>query len=341
MQISKILSCRSFQDWPSYDLVFEWEDDLANELSVPIENINSVVKVLWYRRVLYNRYSRKLFGLFSSNSFDDFCAKIFPQNDFNLCFELSASSGPSVSTSRTSIPVIIDFWKHTDLNNFYEVYKNCKLVLVSSLEVVNFLKIKGCPLPLLHFPLSISDRYKLDPALLHAKQYDILLAGRTNEVLLTYLQEYSVKYPEIEFLRQENIDGELHYVSNKKGVIGKFHTRKEYMDLLRASRIGFYSTPGIDGGEERTGGFNPVTPRFLELLSAQCLVLGRYPDNEETAFYELDKVCPNITTYADFECVINDYLNHAVVPIDEYQNILQKHYTSCRAKQLIEIIKQQ
>ncbi len=48
-----------------------------------------------------------------------------------------------------------------------------------------------------------------------------------------------------------------------------------YINLLRASKISFYSTPGIDGGEKRTGGFNPVTPRYLELLSAQCQLLGK------------------------------------------------------------------
>ncbi|OON67485.1 hypothetical protein B0919_17790 [Hymenobacter sp. CRA2] len=134
------------------------------------------------------------------------------------------------------------------------------------------------------------------------------------------------------------MNGEFYYESNKNGIIGKFQSREKYLELLRASRISFYSTPGIDGGEVRTGGFNPVTPRYLELLSAQCRLIGKYPDNEETEFYELKKVCPSVGSYEEFEQVMLRYLNDDKPSFDTHRAILDKHYTSCRATLLKEIL---
>lgn len=210
-------------------------------------------------------------------------------------------------------------------------------MFVSSLEVLHFLQQQQCPLPLAHLPLSLPSRYKL-PVTPYPKQYDILLAGRGNPFLLSYLTEYCAKFPEVEFLQQTMVNDELHYVSNKRGLIGKFHSREEYMNLLRASKVSFYTTPGVDGGEVRTGGFNPVTPRFLELLSAQCLLLGRYPDNEETRFFEVSSVCPHVDSYAAFEETLTSYLQHPVVPLNKYEQLLQKHYTSRRVEQLQEVV---
>lgn len=342
MKISKILSCRSFETWVSYDLVFEWEDDFSRELQVPVVNIPLIVvesrAQYWYRRIFHNRYSHKLTDKMLSYSLHK---NLFPPKKYNLVFELGVNTDSSSAISQESVPIIIDFWKHNNLDSFYNIYKNCKLVLVSSLEVMNYLKRNKCPLNIQHLPLSLPDRYEINASIIYEKKYDILFAGRPNAVLLSYMHEFAEKHPEIEYLRPENIDNELYYVSNKRGIIGKFHNRKEYIGLLRASKISFYSTPGIDGGEKRTGGFNPVTPRFLELLSAQCLLLGRYPQNEETAFYELDKVCPHIETYAQFENALQAHLARPSVPLSKYISILKKHYTSCRTKQLSVILKQE
>ena len=237
---------------------------------------------------------------------------------------------------------MVDFWKHTDLDTFYALYRNCKLVLISSLEAFNFLKAKNCPITIAHLGLSLSDRYQLEQKTTYEKKYDILLAGRlnirTNQVLRDYLETFVKKFPGIEYLYQEEIKGEYYYVSTKRGMIGKFQTREEYMSLLRASKVSFYSTPGLDGGEKRTGGFNPVTPRYLELLSAQCLLVGRYPDNAETQYYELPRVCPNVESYEHFETVLRGYLADATPNFDNHRAILDKHYTSVRAWELRQIM---
>ena len=258
-------------------------------------------------------------------------------------YELYVGTEPDFATTANAVPHMIDFWKTTDLPQFYQLYKNCKLVLISSLEAFKYLQNNNCPLSIEHLGLSLSDRYKLDEHTRYVKKYDILLAGRlnirTNQVLRNYLEEFIVKFPDTEYLYQQEIEGEYHYVSNKRGTIGKFHTRQEYIELLRASKISFYSTPGIDGGEKRTGGFNPVTPRYLELLSAQCLLLGKYPDNEETDYYELKRACPNVNSYEEFERILLGYLTQQQPSFELHREILDKHYTSCRAQQLAEYLK--
>lgn len=343
MNISAVLTSRTFEHNPSYQLIFEWEEDLGRYLGVPVVTAKPLC-----RKVLINRFTKSLVArlgeasLARLNNMIEQVAAGQRAPGYNLVFELYVATEPNFTTSAHAIPILVDFWKHTDLAKFYYTYQHCNLVLVSSLEALNFLKASNCPLPIEHLGLSLSDRYRLEPEVTYHKEYDILLAGRlnirTNQHLRNYLETYVQKFPNTEYLYQQEIDGELYYVSNKRGIIGKFQTREDYMRLLRASKVSFYSTPGLDGGEKRTGGFNPVTPRYLELLSAQCLLLGRYPQNEETDFYELAKVCPNIESYDEFEITLLGYLNQKQPSFDAYRAILEKHYTSRRAQQLIRLL---
>lgn len=342
MRIAAILSSRAFEHNPNYQIIFEWEDDLGRDLVAPVLDAKPL-----YRKALINRATKQVINKLGANALaglnntvEQFGARRRP--GLNLVFELYVATEPNFTTSAHAIPLLVDFWKHTDLAGFYHTYRDCKLVLVSSLEALNFLKENGCPLPIEHLALSLSDRYQLKPDVTYTKEYDVLLAGRlnirTNQTLRDYLERFVQKYPATEYLYQQEIDGEYYYVSNQRGTIGKFQTREDYMKLLRASKISFYSTPGLDGGEVRTGGFNPVTPRYLELLSAQCLLLGRYPDNEETNYYELKRVCPNIENYETFEKTMLGYLQNEAPDFTVHREILDKHYTSCRAEQLIHLL---
>jgi hypothetical protein len=327
MRIANILSKRLVEKHPSYHIIYEWEDELAACLKVPVINATPLL-----RKLVINRYSKKIAGFFSDNAFNWLNNKVenfsaASKAAKSLVFELYVSTEPSFTTSPKAV-----------LAAFYRTYADCEQVLVSSLEALRYLQTQNCPLNLAHFPLSLSDIYKLKAETKYVKEYDILFAGRANVVLMDFMQQFVVKYPETEFLQQQEIGGELHYVSNKRGVIGKFHSRADYMNLLRASKISFYSTPGIDGGEKRTGGFNPVTPRYLELLSAQCLLLGKYPTNEETTFYELDKVCPNVDSFESFERLMLGYLHETNASFDQHRAVLDKHYTSLRAQELTSLL---
>jgi hypothetical protein len=338
MKVASILSERFHQNWPSWHVVYEWEDDFASALNVPILSSNYTKNI--YEVIINNKITNKFIGT-------EPIERHLQHNDLKrksiskyIVFEMSPRKHftNTYSTNVNAIPIIIDYWKHNDVDAFCSTYKNCELVLISSLEVYNWLKENGCDLQIHHFPLSISDRYRLTETIYFDKEYDVIFAGRMNNVMLEYMMELSTKYSDVEYVYQENVNDILYYKSNKRGIIGSFHTRKEYVDLLRKSRVGIYTTPGIDGGENRTGGFNPVTPRFLELLSSKCLMLGRYPENEEINFFEVNKVCPNIHSYSEFERYIMHYLNQTTIPTEAYIGILSKHYTTNRVIQLNEII---
>jgi hypothetical protein len=109
------------------------------------------------------------------------------------------------------------------------------------------------------------------------------------------------------------------------------------MDLMRQARAAFYTTPGIDGQEKRTQGFNQVTPRFLEMLACGCHVLTRYASNPDTLFFELERISESIDSYEVFEHQLN-LARRESIDADMYQQILSKHWTSERAKLLQTIL---
>lgn len=331
MEIKQIYSNRNYVQWPSAHLVHEWEEDFSKVLNVPIVSSRS------REIILDNWISRKVF---SKNSILNILKKLddlFSSEKKALLFEMLPKSHFSYSTGTNIVPIIIDFWNRQDPESFYRIYENCKLVGISSREVYSFLKKNNCPLEIIHLPLSLPDRYRLNGTESFIKKYDIILAGRRNEILWEYLHVFSEKYSETEFLYQENIKGRLFYVSNKNGIIGEFQQRAEYINLLKACKVGFYATPGMDGAKE-TGGFNPVTPRFLELVAAGCHIIGRYPDNEDTKFYNMECICPSITNYDQFEALLLQYLKGARPCLNFYSGFLEPHYTSKRACLLKDIL---
>lgn len=328
--LAGILSTRQYLKDTFYQVIYEWEDDLARQLAVPLKS--ALPK---WRKTFLNNLTRpvlaRLGALDQVNNWVEAWHPTRPRRGTYLVFELGANTTANFSTSAYAIPAFIDLWQNTDWQALARQYRYCPLVLVSSLETVQYMQVLGSPLPVAHFPLSLSDRYRTTPDQVFAKQYDLVLAGRTNPVLASFVRTFSERNPTVEVVSQQEVDGQFQYVSNHRGALGPLADRSEYLDLLRKARISVYSTPGIDGGEARTGGFNPVTPRYLELLHARCRLIGRYPDNAETRFYELAQVCPHVDTYAEFEALMHQYLAQESGPLPAYEAILSKHYTSCRA----------
>ena len=247
---------------------------------------------------------------------------------------MTASNPYMLSHNNNVIPIIIDFFlKKDDLSLFYDRFKYCKCLLISSLEVYDFLTQNQCPIPYFHFPLSLPDQYNLDRC---EKKHQILLAGRQNRLLKEYLIKYIVEFPKTEFVYESEKEKFL-YLSNKSGEIGNFSGRADFIGLLKMSKIFFYTTPGIDDEENRTNGFNQVTPKYLELLAADVKIIARYPKNRETDYYELNKVCPNIDSYEQFRKVLSEYLKDSL-PNGMGKFILEKHLTSKRIDLLNKIL---
>jgi hypothetical protein len=332
MELNGIFTDRHYQNWPSWHIVYEWEDELSHALHLPMKNSPEGSKYTLCRA--FKRVDHKIFNGRIGCMITDLVHK---DKDCYLYFEMCAKQYKSFSNSRRTIPVIIDFWDKEGVEHFKKLYADCPYILVTSLEVFDFLKANQIKNNLVHFPMTLPSMYRLSPNQSLDKKVDIILAGRKNPVLWDFLKQFEITHPEVEYLHQIQKNGELYYESNKRGIVGKFHTRSEYMNLLKTAKVAFYATPGMDGGERRTGGFNPVTPRFFELLSGSCHIMARYPKTAETDYYRLAEICPSITTYDAFE----SQLNHALKspsPTDKNAAYLKDFYTSTNIEILKKII---
>jgi len=332
MKLRRIISDRQYKTWPSYHIIYEWEDELSAALRLPVFNNPEEEP----KRFLYKKLKKIDDKIFSGKLIETWNeAVIFKKG--SLYFEMHPRQKKGFSNSKKTTPLILDFWERKNITHFKKIYDSCPVLLVTSLEAINFLKENNVRNELIHFPMSLPSIYKLNSADVFEKKYDIVLAGRANPVLLDYLKQYEKEHPEIEYLQQIQKNGEHYYLSNKRGIVGKFHSREEYISLIKQAKISFYSTPGIDGGEQRTNGFNPVTPRFLELLSAGCHIIARYPKNVETDFFQLETICPSINSYQHFKAAVNTALC-CPQPVARNAEYLLSHYTSVRLKLLTQFL---
>ncbi len=312
-----------------FDIIYEWEDILAEELGCSV--------------LLRSDFEFK---------FDEICRKIYKKSRipvyrlFNLfdgkrghnviMFDGSTKQQDGIYNNEKYIPCLIDYFLNEEMYpNFLKAYKNNPLVLISSREVYEYLIKIGCPINIAHFPLSLSDSYKSNE--IYNKEYDLIIAGRQNPLLIEYVEKYEKKYPETKIVKRRYENGHFEYYLSSTGeVVSIGDTREQYTELLRKSKIALYTTPGMDGTRLDANGWNQVTPRFLEEVSAQCHVVARYPDNADTKWYELNRICKCVESYEDFENMMNEY-KEKTVDLNLYNEYLEKHYTSKRAKLLKDI----
>ncbi|MBR4625238.1 MAG: glycosyltransferase family 1 protein [Alphaproteobacteria bacterium] len=255
-------------------------------------------------------------------------------------FEISDYRCTLKNNFHNIIPCIVDFYAKDDniLNDIYQQYNRNPIVLISSKEAYEFLKQKECPLNIAHFPLSISDKYKITPETRFDKKYDLVIAGRPNPVLTDFVIRYAKSHQHFRYIYRKMEGGKFYYYTSDNEIIGDINTREQYINLLRASRIGIYATPGIDGGEKRTNGFNQVTPRLFELICAGCHILARYPKNADTDYFQIDSLCPSIENYTQFEQLV-DKDRETECDMQVYSNYIEHHYTSKRVSLLCDILK--
>lgn len=312
-----IFTQRRSQNWPSFDLVHEWEDELAN--AIP-------------NAELYFKKDITVFGkhiLFMLERMTKFLVdQLFWKKQDVFYFEMQPKlTGNLLNFSNVSVCIIDFYLKKEELPAFYQAYSNVKHLYVSSREAYDFLMANHPQRRIEHMPLSLPDKYRLDKGKAFHKKFDLVLVGRQNPILMEYLHEYEKNHPINYVYRGELKDGHFPYYTNQGVFVGNVDDRADYFNLLKLAKTAFYSTPGIDGDEKRTNGFGQVTPRLLEQLACGCQVIARYRTNSDTAFYELDKVVYHVESYCDFERALTKAIN-TPVDLDRYEDYLKKHYTS-------------
>jgi hypothetical protein len=319
MNIEAISTIRSFHDTPSYQILYELEDDLCKYLNIPLQH-----KKRWQNELYKLVYKLPIHHPipFSIHKKMDWYVMMNP--DFHRhCLHKSHT-----------IPCIVDFWEKNNIDEFVKNFSDFPFVYFYSLEAINFLKNKGVTLDLRHFPMSISDKwYDQYFEKEVSKDIDILQIGRKNLLLESFIQEYIKKYPETNYVQRKLIDGKNIYYSTLHGEIGTLDTREDYFNILSRSKISIVSMPGLDG-DQKTGSIHPLTPRSLESMVTKCHLIGRFVENEEYLTFGLKDAVYNISTYSEFEKYARLCIHEPFEKTEIYKNLLLKNLNSVRAEQI-------
>lgn len=316
-----VISQRAYEHWPSTDLVYEWEDEIVRRISR--SQLYKEREILYHDKHLFRFTEKKLH--FNPNQWLTCRQKCFH-------FAMNPHLAYSYMNARNHSICIIDFYlRKEQLGAFYKAYDKVDRLFVSSREVYDFLLRNNPRREVLHMPLTLPDKYRLNPDIPIEKTYDLVLVGRQNPVLQDWLEKYEKSHSITYVYRGEISAGEFPYYTNRGEYVGNINTREDYFSLLRKSKAAFYATPGMDGGDKRTNGFSQVTPRFLEELSCGCNVIARYKENPDTDYFELDKMVTNVNSYDEFVTAMRQALD--VAPdLRKYAEYLEKHYMSTLVK---------
>ena len=334
MKIKNIYSTRKSNSYVFSDLIYEWEDSISQELGVPIYSSNKVfakISSLGYKMIFKIGLSNMLQ---SAN-------RLFKPKSYTLIYHLFPVKEFGFKVFSNKVPYLIDFDKTVNIKDFSEIYKNCKLILVSSLNAYNLLKAGNCPLNIVHLPLGLSNKHKLCKN--EDKKYDAIFV-RKNKILQEYAERYAASHPNFNYVYRtwpgNNMYTDNVYVSNLDGVLGEYSNRDEYINLLQSSKIAFYSTPGADEIDSKF--INHVTPSLFEFIVNGCRILARYPANEETDSFNLQYISESMDTYEIFEKELNEYLDDKSNNyLTKSENFLNDVYMSKRIEELEKILKKQ
>lgn len=313
-----------------FDIIYEWEDIYADILDMKVKT-RSVLEFSFDEicRNLYKKTKIPFYRLYSL--FDT-------RKKFVFMYDAATKKQDGIYNCKKYIPCLIDYFlNENEYSLFINAYKNNQLVLVSSREVYEYLLRKNCPLRIEHLALSLPDYY-VDFSKKYQKKYDLVLFARQNPLLLEYVDRYEKTHEDFSLIRRKYEEGHyIYYNSKTKEVVGFGDTREDYWEFVKASRVALYTTPGMDGTRDDANGWNQVTPHFLEELAGQCHVIARYPDNEDTRWYQLNTICNCVQSYDEFEQQMDVY-RKCEVDLEKYSEYLYQHTTSNRAHRLKEII---
>ena len=321
-KINSIISIRRRKNLKtrSWDIVFEWEDIIADRLGIVIKDeSSSFLSIVLQKLHLYK-----------------FVANLVKSKNLYLRFVTDVKLIPGRYASPNMIPIIIDFWyEKEEINKFIEYFKFVPLLFVTNKEVQSLLSVYKCPFKVEHFPLSLPDQYRLTKDSLANKEYEFCFVGRIDKFFMGLVEEYAAKHEDFEYVYSKGISVNREFWTNKGKFLGKDAGRESYINFLRKTKISCYSTPGMDATKKAK--YNQVTPRLLEMLANGCQVIGHYPDSEDVLWYDLSSVVPNVTNYKSFEHVLDD-MRQQTFNFENISDFLSNHYTSNSAQLLYEAL---
>jgi hypothetical protein len=325
IKISGIYTIRDTPQPHFWDIVFDWEDQMSITLGVPLIPVGKKYNQIYRPHIL-----KKILNRF--NAYQLWDQYFFSPQNYYLAFHIGPPGVYSFYTRNNIIPIIIDFWKQENIKRLESIFRISPAVFVTSREVFNYLKDIGARLKLEHLSLSLPDKYA-EPSNSLLRDIDIIQMGRSNATLDEYMNEFLRDFPNTNYVSGKKIGNEIHMISTQLGSMGVFKNRVDFINLLKRSRISLVSAPGLDDDKKRTGGFSPVTPRFLESAACGCKLLGLYPQNDDFEYYGIKEVCASVSSYDQFRDLACKYLTQKTIP--DYANFLEGHLTSKRTNELL------
>lgn len=324
MKLTQIYTRRSkYKQNYAQPIIYEWEDVLSSELNIPVVKYPS-----FYRLIDKLRIHSAFIG----------------PSKYTFRFVINGRDYDEPMNNEHVVPCIIDFFeKRNQLQEFYSKHSRNKIILLSSPFDYEYLKKNNCPINIGLLAYSLSDKYVFTEKRIE-KKYDIVLTGRQDPLLYAFFKEYIKRHPDVSYVKRgEGLENDTNktkdYYLNGKECLGPVESREAFMNLQAQGRATLYGVQGyLDGF---TKGFYHMTPHFLEIIACGCHVLCRYPtgvDGADAKFYEFDKFSSSIETYEEFELAMDKALT-TEIDIKMYSSYLKKHYTSSRAAELRELLR--
>ena len=314
----KVYSERGYINWVSWGAIFEWEDSFAKEWGTEVECI---------RNNFFDRIARRLkfyiHKLFPKVVFSKY--RITDESKMGVLIIMDAEGYYMIPTGNI-IPIYLDFSRDM-VDTILKATEDLPAFFVASKDIYNDLKERGCR-NVYFISQCVSDQYYSDTV--PEKKLDVVQIGRKNPVLHEYMLRYSKEHPGVEYIYQ-SADASLSYISTTRGNIGSLEGRTDFLDVLRSARVSLVSSPKCDGSRDVFGGADLITARFYESAVMYCHMIGRYTDNEESRELELDKVCPNVRDYSEFEALVDRYLDDTDYDWKAYREFIMRNLASARA----------
>ncbi|HSY60305.1 MAG TPA: hypothetical protein VK796_00455, partial [Cytophaga sp.] len=258
---------------------------------------------------------------------------------YKIVFQMLPPYEFNYFSSNKCLPIIIDVWK-SDLNRLKEFCTYNKWVFIGSLEALQQLNEMGVK-HLSYLPVSISKRYKLDA--IPVKDIDLIVYGRNHLIMNSWIAKLKseTNFNIVECVSDHT--GQLCAWSSQTGYLGAVTERKSLMQLIARSHYTAVSSPGNDELNEadklRTGGFSPVTPRFLEAAVNYSIGIGIFPSNPDYTYCEISKAAFSVSSYEELYKQLQqkpDY-KYWKQQIDDF---LELHWTDKRIEKVIHKIQQ-
>lgn len=322
----KILSERNYQTWPSYAVLYEWEDMMIECLDCKLSRLHVTGRVGKKIRSCAVR----LISVGNVFKYDR------RGNSRRIVWIMNATRYRNYSY-KNCIPIFLDFHENM-VEEIHRATRKLPCYWVTSFDIYERLRNLGSEN--VHFiPISIPDKYYKGCREKNVinKTVDVIQFGRKNEILHKYMMNYCKRNPTVEYVYQ-TYNGSLTYYSTTRGELGRFDIRSEYMGLLASAKVSLVSSPGADKSRD-FGNIDFFTPRFFESAAFYCHMIGRYTENKEAEILGIEEICPNVKTQREFDYILMEMLEtDNTENVVKYDDFLKRNVTSQRMQDIKKIL---